>query len=186
MSADETIDATDFDLLTAVKARLREKVKKLEPEGLIGLTDSPIPPTAYFPRGELFSTLCFVGGQFDKRLYDGGGANQLCEQKQLVVTVFSRVKIDQPPRLEYAMLDAERGMLAAYKPQVLAAILVDDPTAEILQPWQPLKIGKAILRGSIVPDRCQGPVEVNGDWLGLSLFFDVEFDWNLRTPRPEE
>lgn len=181
-------DATDFDLLTAVKARLREQITKLEPEGLVMLCDEPVPPDAYFPRGEVCATVALSDGQFDKGKYDCGGANQLTEKKSLIVTVFTRVKVDQPPRSEYAMLDTERGLLARYKPQVLSAILVDDPTADILQPWQPLKNGQPFLRGSIVPDRANGPRQLiaGNDWLGLSIYFDVEFDWDLRTPRPQE
>lgn len=187
MSAGETIDATDHDLLMAVKGRLHDKISKLESDGLVMICDEPIPPDAYFPRGELCCSIAVTDGVFDKANYQGGGANVLTEKKQLVVTVFSRVKIDQPPRAQNALLDTQRGMLTAYKPQVLLAILVDDPMAEILAPWEPSKDGKAILRESICPDRCRGPIQVpnNPDWLGMHLFFDVEFDWNLRTPITE-
>jgi len=187
MSAGETIDATDNDLLLRVKDRLREKITKLEPDGLVMICDEPIPPDSYFPRGELCASLAVSDGTFDKANYAGGGANVLTEKKQLIVTVFSRVKIDQPPRAENALLDTQRGMLAAYKPQVLSAMLVDDPAAEIVEPWEPLKDGKSILRQSLCPDRCRGPIQVAGnpDWLGMSLYFDVEFDWNLRTPITE-
>lgn len=181
----ETIDGTDFDLLKAVQSRLEEKVPKLT-KGLVMICDEPMPPKGYFPRGDLACTLALTDGQFDKSKYDSGGANQLTEKKQLVVTIFTRTKIDQPPRAEYAMLDKERGLLARYKPLLLGALLVDDLAAEpILNPWQPLKNGHPIIRGSIVPDRSQGPREVFDDWLGLSLFFDVEHDWELRTPVTE-
>jgi len=179
MSTGMGYDATDFDLLTAVKARLHDQIDKLA-EGLVFITDEPIPPNAYFPRGEICATLAITDGMFDKGMYDSGGPNQCCEKKQLVVTIFSRVKIDQPPRLEYAMLDESRGSLTSYKRQVLRALLVDDPDAIVLQPWQPLKDGQQFLRNGLVPDRCQGPRTLTGgDWLGLSIFFDVEFDWDL-------
>ena len=180
----ETIDATDFDLLKAVKDRLLDKVPKLT-DGLCMICDEPVPPKAYFPRGDIACTLALTDGTFDKAKYDCGGANQLTERKQLVVTMFTRAKIDQPPRAEYSMLDPERGMLARYKPLLLATILVEDLSAAILQPWQPLRNGRPIIRGSITPDRSQGPREVLDDWMGLSLFFDVEHDWELRSPVTE-
>lgn len=180
----ETIDGTDFDLLKAVKARLLEKVPKLT-EGLVMICDEPIPPKAYFPRGDLACTLALTDGKFDEAKYNGGAANQLTETKQLVVTMFTRVKIDQPPRAEYSMLDPERGLLSRYKPLLLGAILVDDLSAALLQPWQPLKSGRPIIRGSITPDRSQGPRQAFEDWMGLSLFFHVDHDWELRAPVTE-
>lgn len=179
----ETTDGTDFDLLFAVKDRLHARISKLK-EGLVMICDEPVPPKAYFPAGDLACSLALTDGVFYKAKYDCGGANQLCERKSLVITIFQRSNIDQPPRAEHAMLDKERGMLAKWKPAVLSAVLVDDPAADLLAPWHPKnKSGQNILRGSIVPDRSQGPREMTeGSWLGLSLFFDVEFDWNLRTP----
>ena len=181
MSTGKGYDATDFDLLTAVKARLHDQIDKLQP-GLVMICDEPIPPDAYFPRGEFCATVALTDGTFEKGMYDSAGPNQLCERKQLVVTIFSRVKIDQPPRLENALLDENRGSLTAYKRQVLQAMLVDDPDANLLEPWQPLKDGQQFLRNGLVPDRCQGPRTLTGgDWLGLSIFFDVDFDWDLHT-----
>lgn len=180
-----TIDGTDFDLLTAVKARLTEKVPKLT-DGLCLICDEPLPPESYYPRGDFAMTLALTDGTFDKSMYDAGGANQLCESKRLIATVLRRSNIDQPGRLEHAMLDEDRGILTRYKPFVLRAILVDDPAADILAPWQPMKNGKPILRGAIMPDISQGPRQVTGGgWLGLSLFFIVEFDWELRAPVTE-
>lgn len=181
----ETIDGTDFDLLRAVQARLCASVPKLAP-GICMICDEPVPPGTYFPRGDLACTIALSDGTFDTEKYDGAGANQLCERKSLIVTVFTRSKLDQPPRAEFALLDEQRGILTCYKPAILRALLIHDPTAETLEPWQPLRGEHPILRGALVPTRSQGPRQLlDDDWLGLSLFFDVEFDWELRTPVEE-
>lgn len=174
-----TTEGTAYDLLTQVESRLLARVPGFNAANCF-ITDNPIPPDGYFPQGALACTICLLDGVFDDRLYDGGASNQLVETSDLVVTVFTRSKIDQPPRAKVAMLHEDRGILTKHKPLVLRALLVDDPTAAILSPWHPLRDGQPFLRGSILPRRSQGPREIEGlDWLGLSLWFTVEFDWEL-------
>jgi len=98
----------------------------------------------------------------------------------------TRSKLDQPPQAENALLNETFGILTRFKPEILRAILVDDPTADILVPWVPVDDdGMSYLRDGIEPTRSQGPGQVPGrDWIGLSLHFSVTFDWNLRLTPP--
>lgn len=182
----DPIDGDAATLLLQVEARLIERVKlngaAMLGEGNCFITEEPIPPDSYFPTGNLAVTVCLGDGQFDEGMYDGGGANQLCEFGTLIVTAFARNKIDQPPRAKNALLNESRGLLAKLKPAILQAILVDDPAARILAPWHPLKNGSPFLRGAIMPRASAGPRQLGGlDWLGLTLTFGVEFDWDLTT-----
>lgn len=178
-------DGTAFDLLTQVEGRLLAKIPEFN-AGNCFITDEPLPPDNYNPQGGVTCTICLLDGRFDKGLYAGGAANQLAEESDLVVTLLTRTKLDQPPRSKFALLNEERGILTKYKPRLLAAILVDDLAANILSPWNPLrKTGEPFLRDAIMPSRSQGPMRVSGsDWLGLSLHFDIVFDWQLREEIP--
>lgn len=176
-----SIDGTQYDLLTQVESRLHARISLFD-RGNCFICDGPVPPDAYFPQGLLACTIAVGDGVFNDSNYDGGAANVLTEDCDLIVTLFLRSKLDQPPRAKVALLDEERGLLTKLKPAVLQALLVDDPAAEILAPWLPMKSGRPFLRGALIPRRSQGPREIPGlDWLGLSLYFQAEFDWDLTT-----
>ena len=90
-----------------------------------------------------------------------------------------------PPRLTTALHAENRGLISVWKPLLLQALLVEDPAAEILAPWQPVDHdGLPILRGmGLMPRTCQGPRTMDDlDWLGFTLWFAVQFDWDLRQP----
>lgn len=179
-----TADTQDSPLLAAVVDRLRTKVKGLTPANCF-VTDQPVPPDGYFPQGDVACTVCLLDGTFDAQLWNGGGPSQLCETPSLAVTILRHTKIDQPPRLTTAMQSEQKGLLKVWKLELLRALLVEDATADVLVPWQPVDYdGNPILRGmGLVPRRSQGPrMMTEVDWLGLTLWFEVSFDWDLRQP----
>lgn len=179
-----TADTQDSPLLAAIVDRLRDKVPLFNKANCFE-TEQPVPPSSYFPQGDVACTVCLQDGQFDERLYDGGGPNQLSETLQLGVTVFRRSKIDQPPRVTVALQDCDKGVLKVLKLSVLRALLVEDLDADILVPWQPVSAdGNPILRGmGLVPRSCQGPRALSDmDWIGLTIWFSVAIDWDLRLP----
>lgn len=181
MAAGESREGTPYDLLKAVESRLREKLEYLG-QGNCFITDEPIPPNSYFPSGKLTCTICLLDGKFDYPHWVGGGPAQLTEHADLVVTLMTRTKIDQPPRAEQALLNAEFGMLTKHKPRLLQALLVDDPAATALKPWVPLDAdgNQFLLDASLIPSRARGPTQLaGGDWLGLELHFSVAYDWDL-------
>jgi hypothetical protein len=183
-----TADTQAAPIIEAVLVRLRERVPGLK-EANCFPTDQPVPPEAYFPQGDVACTVCLIDGQFDERLWDGGGPNQLAETCSLGVTLLIRSNIDQPPRLTTALHGPTKGLVRIWKPQLLRALLVEDPAADILAPWQPLDVDDLpILRGmGLVPRSCQGPRTMDGlDWLGFTLWFSVQFDWDLREPEVNE
>jgi hypothetical protein len=182
MSAGEGVDASPNILVSQVLDRLRKKIPVFNKANCLP-TDSPIPPDSYFPQGKLTCTVCLLDGKFDRPLFIGGAGNQLTEYSDLVVTVLTRNKLDQPPRAEAALFNAEFGILSVHKPRLLQALIVDDPTQEILQQWIPVtESGAPFLRdGGLVPTHCRGPAQLDrSDWLGLELHFSVCFDWDLR------
>jgi hypothetical protein len=179
-------EGTALELLTAVKNRLATLIPDFG-RGALMITDEPVPPDAYFAQGKLACTLCLLDGTFDKRLWAGGGPMQLTETSDLVVTILTHPKLDQPPQAEVALLNDKFGILTRFKPDILRALLVADPAADLLIPWVPVDDdGQYFLRdGGLVPVRSQGPGQVPGrDWIGLSLHFAVQFDWNLRLLPP--
>ena len=181
------VDGDESRLLLQVQERLIDRVKvggnSAFNDKNCFVTEEPIPPETYFSQGRMVCTVCLGDGQFDEYKYDGGGANQLTEHVDLLVSVFTRTKLDQPPQATYALLDEERGMSRKLKPALLEALLVEDPDADILIPWIPLNSqGQPFLRNPPFPRRSQGPRQLQGmDWLGLTLSFGVEFDWDLTT-----
>lgn len=178
-------DVTADRLLTDVRNRLAEKIPEFT-RGTLLITDEPVPPDAYFPKGKIACTVCLLDGGFDRGIWHGAGPNALTETSDLVVTILTRSKLDQPPQAEVALTNEKFGILTRFKPDLLRALLVDDPTADILQPWVPGDDdGFSYLRNGIEPVRSQGPGQMPGrDWLGLSLHFSVTFDWNLRLSPP--
>jgi hypothetical protein len=176
-------NGTADELLVAIETRLRAQVEGLNKQNCF-ICDEPIPPESYFPTGKLACTIALIDGSFNPGHYDGGGANQLTEKCPLAITILSRVDIDQPPRAREALLSSDRGMFRRYKKQVLRAMLVDNIAiaSGILVPWQPTNEAGEFIRGAIVPTRCQGPRQLpsgNDPWLGLTIWFDAEFDWDL-------
>ncbi len=181
MAAGETQYGNPNDLLKAIEDRLRSNLEYLN-AGNCFITDEPIPPKSYFTTGKLACTICLLDGTFDGRLWVGGGPAQITEHSDLVVTLLTRSKIDQPPRAEAALLNADFGILTKHKPKLLQALLVDDPTATPIQPWIPVdSAGNQILNdAALLPRKSRGPTQLTGgDWLGLELHFGVSIDWNL-------
>ena len=177
-----TIDGTAYDLLTEVETRLRAEIEGFN-EGTCFICDSPVPPDAYFPTGGVVCTIALVDGHFDQGNYVGGGANVLTETCSLVITPMVNIVLDQPSRARAALLNDGKGILTRYKPRILRALLVDDPDAATLAPWFPVKNGLPMTRGAMLPTRSDGPRQLQGaDWLGLSLWFEVAFDWDLTLP----
>lgn len=179
-----TADTQDSPLLAAVVDRLRTRVKGLTQANCFA-TDQPVPPDAYFSQGDVACTVCLLDGTFDEQLWNGGGPNQLRETPRLGVTILRRTNIDQPPRLTSGLQDSSKGILKVWKLELLRALLVEDAAADVLVPWQPVDDeGLPILRGmGLLPRRSEGPRPlVGGEWLGLTLWFEVSFDWDLRQP----
>jgi hypothetical protein len=181
LAAGESREGTPYDLLKAVESRLRERLEYLN-AGNCFITDEPIPPNSYFPTGKLVCTICLLDGTFDGGFWVGGGPAQLTEHSNLVVTLCTRSKLDQPPRAEQALLNADFGILTKHKPRILQALLVDDPQATTLRPWVPLNAdgNQFLLDAALRPTRSRGPTQLTGgDWLGLELHFAVAYDWDL-------
>lgn len=176
----QSTDTTAEALLLAVEARLHQRVAEFKAANCF-ICDEPLPPDTYLPQGDVACTIALVDGTFNGPLYVGGGGGQLTEAGSLGVTVLTRCKIDQPPRAKVALLGEKRGILSKFKRELLAALLVDDPAAELLAPWIPANdAGQALLRSALEPRSAQGPRTVNDDWLALTLWFGYEFDWDLR------
>jgi len=182
-------DGTEFDLLTEIQNRLREKVPFSESQCF--LCDAPVP--MMFPVKDPCCTISVGASQFDPEYWSGGGFNQLTQHTPVLVTVLCRSTLDHPPRVETALLDPGRGLLMRYKPKILRALLAncDGDSSDSdgpMPPWSPKYQGEPILRDYVQPISCSAPVYMaQGEdagrggayFLGITLTFRCSFDWRL-------
>ena len=68
-------DGTEYELLTEIQDRLREKVPFSESQCF--LCDAPVP--LMFPIKDPFCTISVGASQFDAEMWSGGGFNQLTQ-----------------------------------------------------------------------------------------------------------
>ena len=173
-------DGTEYDLLTQVQGRLREKVPF--PESCCFISDAPVPE--FWPTVDPICTISVGDTQFDAEYWAGGGYEQLTQHTPLLITVFVRSSLDSPPRINAALLDPNRGLLMRYKPKILRALLAEcDGTSSPMPQWDPHYLGESILRDAIQPVGCSAPryAQDRGgvNFLALTLTFRCSFDWRL-------
>lgn len=181
-------DGTEFDLLSQIVDRLREKVPFTAPQCF--LSDEPVP--VIFPPTDPICTVSVGDCQFDAEYWSGGGGKQLTQHTPIYVTVLIRSTIDNPPSVNVALLDPNRGMLMRFKPRLLRALLSEcdgessDPL--LMRPWSPDRDGEPILRDYVQPISCSAPKYLQAgpeggrggaNFLGMTLTLRCSFDWRL-------
>lgn len=126
------------------------------------------------PGGDYFLSVAPGDGTFDVEHQVGGGADQLTEYGEVVVTIYSRVKLDSTDHDEIIMRDASRGLLSLKK-TVLKTLVGYDLA---------LESGDTALRQTLYAKRYTAPTmgQQDGSGIGvafLSITFGVDFDWDL-------
>lgn len=156
------------DVLTAIQARLKDQIPTLN-DSTCFLTLRPVPPSIG-SAGNEFVTICPMDSQFNEPVFDGAGEEALEENGGVIVTIFSRIRLDRNDRATQVLTNTTRGILKVLKKQVLAALTNHD----LLD-----TDGDSILDNPLMPRSCQAPDTGEEDLIGLSIYFDTDFDWDI-------
>jgi len=75
--------------------------------------------------------------------------------------------------------------MKGWKKTVLSYLLRRDPYAERSNAWQPVIESKPLLSSQITPLGCSLVRDVPDEdgWVSLELYFEIEFNWDLRLKR---
>lgn len=160
-------DTDQAEILQAVIDRLIDRVEWLNQTTCVPSLDTDPPVTIQHDR---FATVAPTAGQFDREAFDGGGRQQTWENAGVVVTVFTRVKLDPQGRDSQRLLNAVRGLFRL-KHDVLDALSGHD----LSNPS-----GELIVRNLLYPIDAGNPEHDRKEGLGrLSITFGVDFAWKL-------
>lgn len=142
------------------------------------LSDQPIP--RFLPQSELAFSVSMGGGSFTERLWNGGHHRTAGTEAHLTTSVFVRVLKDSPGRKKSALLDESAAW--DWFERILAHLTVAEPEkGPDSQPWEPSTNGIPLLRNIPTPSHFSDCLEVPNHvgWIGISLVWSIEFDWNL-------
>lgn len=163
----EIIGVDQEIVLQAIVERLLLKIERLSPETCY-LSIFPVPPIQ--PTSDIVVTVAPAEGRFDDSLIAGGGSEQELEQSNVLVTIISRVQLDQSARSLSFLTDVSRGVLTLKK-QILKALKPED---ELF--YQ----GKRILWNQLAPIAAGAPGYDDGRKIGwLALRLAADFSWDL-------
>lgn len=163
----DRIDVTQDVVLARVVARLRESLGLDERHCFE--TDNP--DKIEVPRSGGYYVTVYIGpGQFDVANQIGGGAAQCTEAIQVVVTGYSRVRLDPVDEGMKQFHAASRG-LYVLKAKILKALVGQDLADED---------GNTFLRQLVYATRAAVPVIDKDKGQGkIAVEFGVEWDWDL-------
>lgn len=164
--------ATQDQIHAAIVARLIDRIPEFSAATCF-VSDEPYPGHA--PPKSIFCTVSPSDGVFPDGFFAGGGTLTLTEQTEILVSVFSDVRLGESGHAASKIFHARHGLVAYYKPKILRALLLD---------WEPTFDANELLRDMLSPVRCLGPREFNAPgadqpWLQMTLSFSVSFDWDL-------
>ena len=161
------IDVTQDIVLTRVIERLRDQLE-LDARHCFETDD---PDAVQTPRsGDYWVTVYIGPGQFDVPNQIGGGAEQLTETIPVIVTAYSRVRLDPVDEGEKTFHSATRG-LYVLKAKLLKALVGHDLTDSD---------GNTFLRQLLYATRAAVPIVDKAEGRGkIAVEFGVEWDWDL-------
>lgn len=116
---------------------------------------------------DVFCTVKVLASFGDEGAFEGGGENVVVERAGIMVTIFSRMKLDRNDTVERMLLDPSRGLLEM-KRRVLKALCGYDI---------PVKTNEAST-GLVEPITCSSPTH-DGERGSISLTFSTDFEWDL-------
>lgn len=162
------IQVTQNTVLAAVVARLRTVLSL--PDNRCFETTNPLSAVPTTRPAHWFVTVCAGDGIFDEGMQDGGGQEQLMEDAETIVTVYSPIKLDRVDHDHALLQDESRGLLEL-KRLVLATLVNHDLENDD---------GDTFLR-QLIPAKHATKPEYDPDkgigW--LSIAFRTSFDWEL-------
>lgn len=168
------VPTTQKTVLEAVVARLKAEVSELNGESLCYVSDYIDPPENV--QTDLFAQVSPSDGQFDVDIQEGAGENDVREYAGVIVTVFSRVKLDRNGKTESLLVDATRGMLPL-KRKIIRALAGRQLSSG----------GSDLLVNHVFAQRASAPRYDRDLRLGvMSIFFSTDFEWDLSPDEEEE
>lgn len=166
------LPTNQIDVLDAIVDRLRSQLPDVT-ESTCFLTAEPpdeVPPNV---RSDWFVTVSPGSGLFNDSDFAGGGVQATYEETEVVVGLYSKVKLDRVGHDESALMLAGRGLLAL-KHEVLKALCGFRPADDS---------AREVVGDEVAPRRADVPRTMwsSGRPSGarLLLTFAVNFDWNL-------
>lgn len=164
------IATNQVDVLAAVVTRLKAAVSELDGDSLCYVSDYPAPPEQAI--NDLFATVSPSDGTFDVDLQEGAAANDVREYAGVLVTVFSKMKLDRHGRTDSLLSDATRGLLPL-KRKILKAL-----AGHRLQDGS----GNDLTVNYLFAQKASAPRWDADAKLGvMSLYFSTDFLWDLQT-----
>lgn len=162
------VDVTQAAVLTAVVARLRTALSLNERQCFEVL--NPIdPPSKLPPSGDYFLSVAPGAGEFETGEQIAGNCTELWE---IIVTGYTRMKLDDANRDTHVLHDADRGLFRIKRDILKALVGQDLQDAEgetFLRQW-------TYVRSAAVP---QVSRESSIAW--WSIRFGISWDWDLTT-----
>lgn len=164
------VDTEQAAALASILAKLRTFLSlderscwpTLQPPDRVAETD-------VYPGGDFFVTVAIGPGQFDESLQVGGGRHQVTEDTQIMVTGYTRIKLDSRDRDERILLDPSRG-LYAIKRRLMDALADEDLEVE----------ADKFLRELLPITGASEPQYDAANGIGwISIYVGLSFDWNL-------
>lgn len=134
-------------------------------------TIEPLSPAIVPPGGDFWLTVSPGGGQFDESMQIGGGQSQLMEDAEVIVTGYSRVRLDSTDHDAKLLRDASRGLLVVKKK--ILQLVADDLVL-------PAPSTDVFLRQFVVARSATAPQYDSDKSIGwLSIYFGISYDWDL-------
>ncbi|HWA98205.1 MAG TPA: hypothetical protein VG713_06915 [Pirellulales bacterium] len=163
------VDVNQADVLRTVTEHLRRALD-LNERTCYEVTE-PLAPPAIPKGGDFFVTVCAGDGEFPEEMQVGGAEDQCTELIELVVTGYTRLKLDQTDHETQLLHHDHRGLLEIKRRILKALVGVDaiDPES-----------GATFLRQVITAAHSSRPAYDQKNQLGfISLSFRVSWDWDL-------
>jgi len=171
----------DIDQAAVLDAVVKQLIDNMVLPSGDGLTDKTCFITIYpeLPTGaqdEVIVTVSPEGGTFPAGMIIGGGQKQCTEESGILVSMWSRFKVDRQFRDRESLCNETRGLLKLKKSLLKALCAVD------LQANYPPGTGgtNSFLRQYLIPTQAYAPDHPKEEpYAGLTIRFQADYDWDL-------
>lgn len=161
------ISTDQSTILEAVVSRITATVDQFTASTCV-ISEQTEPVSAY--EGNLLCCVSPMAGSFPEEWTAGGGAEQCFESSGVIVSVWSRIKLDRVNRTKSALLNEDRGLLPVKK-----AVLKSLCGHDLLDIH-----GNQLLASLMAPINSQHQRRSGeGKFIGFSISFSTDFLWNL-------
>ena len=160
------------DVLEAVRDRLRDRFDWANESTCI-LSLDPHPPLTNVSH-DVYATIAPEPGRYDAGAHEGGGENTTFEETGVVITIFSKVKLDRVGHADSMLTDHSRGIMR-FKHDLLRAFSGHNLSRGVTSGEN-----NYLLINLMAP--LQSAVPSNGyeeDYGFISVAFSTDFEWDL-------